>query len=305
MRVALLATTVGLAAAAAAYAAGVLVSSLLARAAMRRGSSAALAARLLPIVGALVAALVVVVPGFALHEPAQANEVPGVLATGLAAAGLILAGSLSRRAFRAWQATRRLLRQWERSAARVELAAGPAPAFRIAHPFPVVAVLGVLRPRLFVEESVLRALTPAELAAVLEHEAAHLRARDNLKRWMLACAPSLGWRTQARALDRAWENATEHEADRCAQGSLELASALVKTARLAPSGTQLHVPAAAFHGGGDVARRVKELVDGGSRPTPRLDWSTVLAALAVVVAAAAPLAWATAHRWAEVLIHLP
>ena len=304
MRVALLAATVGLAGGAAGYILFALVSSLLAPAAMRRGSGAALGARLLPIAAAL-SSLAIVVPGFVMHEPAQANEVPGLLATGLAAAGLMLAASLGRRAFRAWRATRRVLAQWERSAQPVDIPDGPAPAFRIAHPFPVVAVVGVIRPRLFVERSVLQALTPGELSAVLEHEAAHLRSRDNVKRWLIACAPAIGWRRRALQLERAWEDAAEHDADRGANGALDLASALVKTARLAPHGIQLRVPAAAFHGGGDVARRVKELIDGARRPPSRLGWGSLVAALAVALAASAPFAWPIAHRWAEVLIHLP
>jgi Zn-dependent protease with chaperone function len=304
MRVALLAAMVGLAAAAVAYAAFALVASLLARAAMRRGTSATLAVRLLPIAAALVSGLVIVAPGFVLREPADGKEAPGLVATGLAAAGLALAGSLARRAWRARQATRSVLAQWNASARPVAIANGPAPAYRIEHPFPVIAVVGVFRPRLYIEETVLQALTAEELSAVLEHEAAHIRARDNAKRWLLACAPGVGWRRTALALERAWEETSEHDADRGAHGALDLASALVKTARLAPSGVQLRLPAAAFHGGGDVASRVKDLVDGCVARPERLGWGSALLAAVVAATAAAPLLWATAHGWAETIIHL-
>jgi hypothetical protein len=169
-----------------------------------------------------------------------------------------------------------------------------------------VAVVGVIRPRLFVARSVLHALTPGELQAVAQHEAAHVRARDNVKRWLMACAPSLGWRRTALALERAWEEAAEHEAERGAQGALDLASALVKTARLAPLGAHLRVPAAAFHGGGDVARRVQDLVAGAPEALAGRSGTraAVLAAAAALVAAI-PLLWPVAYGWAEALIRLP
>jgi Zn-dependent protease with chaperone function len=303
MRVLVLALTVGLSAAAAGYALGALIATLLSRAAIRRGSAAALAARLLPIVGAVVVALALVVPGFVMHEPAQADERPGLVATLLASAGLLLAGSLVRRAFHTWRATRRVLVEWQASAQPVAMPNGPAPAFRIAHPFPVVAVVGVLRPRLFVARSVLHALTPGELSAVLEHEAAHVRARDNVKRWLMACAPSIGWRRTALA-PAAWEDAAG-DADRGARGALELASALVKTARMAPEGVSLRIPAAAFHGGGDVARRVRELLSGPSQASGRRGSRTALLVDAAALVASAPFLWPIAHHVAEALIHLP
>jgi Zn-dependent protease with chaperone function len=306
MRVALLAVNVGLAAAAAGYAVCALIAVVLSRRAMGRGSSDMLAARLLPTLGGLLAALVLVVPAFVIHEPAQADERPGVLAVALAAAGLLLAGSLARRAFRAWQATRGVLAQWEESAQPLTVPGGPTLAFRIAHPFPVVAVVGVLRPRLFVARSVLHVLTPGELSAVLEHEAAHVKARDNIKRWLMACAPSIGWRGTAVALEKAWESAAEREADRSAHGALDLASALVKTARMALPGAQLRIPAAAFHGGGDVASRVQDLVAGppATSAHPSASWTVLLAAI-VGLLATAPLLWPAVYAWAEAFIHLP
>lgn len=306
MRVALLAAMVGLGSAAAGYAVCAVIASALSRAAVRRGSAAALAVRLLPTAGALLAAFALVVPAFLIHEPAQADERPGLAALLLASAGLLLAGSLLRRAFRAWRATRLVVDEWERSAQPVTMPSVPAPAFGIAHPFPVVAVVGVIRPRLFLARSVLHALTPSELQAVLEHEAAHVRARDNVKRWLMACAPSIGWRPTALSLERAWEDAAEHDADRGARGALDLASALVKTARMAPHGAHLRIPAAAFHGGGDVARRVQDLVGGAPQALagrPRIRFALLAAAAAVAMAV--PLLWPIAYGWAEALIHLP
>jgi Zn-dependent protease with chaperone function len=306
MRLALFACVAGLAATALAYALGVLVSLPLVRGALRLGGAAALALRLVPPAVALIAGCAFVVPGFVLHEPAHSAERPGLTVLLLAAAGLLLAVATARRALRAWHATRRLVARWRRTARPLERPRTPTPAFRIADPYPVVAVVGVLRPRLYLAGSVLRALTPAELSAVLEHEAAHMAARDNLKRWLLACAPSLGWHGAARRLEIAWEQAAEQEADRGSRGALELASALVKTARLAPAAAQLGVPAVAFHAGGDVARRIRSLVEGAPlAPRERKGIRTALLAVVVAGAASLPFAWPLAHRWAETLIHLP
>jgi Zn-dependent protease with chaperone function len=306
MRLALFACIAGLSAAGVGYGACTLVSASLVRAAARLGAGAALALRLLPSAGALLAGAALTVPGFLLYEPARADERPGVTVLLLASAGLLLAASTARRWWLAWRATRRLLGQWSRTARPLEALHGPTPALQIADPFPVVAVVGVLRPRLFLARSVLRALTPRELTAVLQHEAAHLAARDNLKRWLIASAPAIGWRGAALRLEHAWEEAAEREADRGSTSALELASALIKTARMAGRRPGLSVPAAAFHGGGSVARRIQDLVAGrpGSRSARR--WLRAACFVAAVAAAAAvPVAWPLAHRWAEALIHLP
>jgi Zn-dependent protease with chaperone function len=156
-----------------------------------------------------------------------------------------------------------------------------------------------------VARSVLDALTPAELQAVLEHEAAHVHARDNVKRWLLACAPTLGWRRAALGLERAWEEAAEHEADRASGVGLHLASALIKTARLARGGPGPLAPAAAFHGGGNVARRIRELVEARAPLGRRTSLIPLLWLVAGLLAAALPLGWPQAHHWAEILVHLP
>jgi Zn-dependent protease with chaperone function len=262
--------------------------------------------RVLPLAGLVVGALVLMAPAFLLSEPAEANERPGLLASALAAFGLLLVGATLLRALRAWTATRRLVAEWSREAQPIALPGQPAPAFGIAHPFPVVAVVGVFRPRLFIARPVLQALTPEELQAVLAHEAWHVRAGDNVKRWLMACAPTVGFPRVAARLEREWEEVMEIDADRGAGGALELASALVKTARMAPAGADLRVPAAAFHGGGSIARRIDRLVRG-----PRTDRAThpavrvALVAAFVGAVASLPALWPVLHRVGEAVLHLP
>lgn len=269
------------------------------------GDGHALGVRLLPPLGALFAALGLAVPAFLFYEPAPAGERPSLVAIGCALLGLALLGTGLRRGWQTFRATRRLLADWDRVSTAVALTDSTIPAFRIRHEFPIVAVVGVWRPRLFVAESVLDALTPGELRAVLAHEGAHRHSLDNLKRWLLACAPCFGWSAAAHRLERAWQEAAELEADRHADDPLELASALVKTARLASSRVNLPLPVAAFHGGGTIVHRIDQLVNApaaGAAP-PRLPRALVLAGLVTLVVGL-PFVWPWTHTLAEALVHL-
>ena len=109
----------------------------------------------------------------------------------------------------------------------------------------MMALVGVLRPRLLVTRGLVAALTDEELAASIAHEVGHSRARDNLKRLLMRAAPDLLTATPAaRAIERRWASAAEHRADRMAADDspvarCALASALVKVARLTPAMTPL------------------------------------------------------------------
>ena len=148
------------------------------------------------------------------------------------------------RALRSWFATTRLLRDWLASATPIELEHLSAPAFSIPHQFPIIAVVGTIRPRLFIAERVLQSLTGEELMASIAHESGHLNARDNLKRSLLrACRDLLMLIPSGRSLDRAWAEAAEccdyaaNEGEDCLDGA-----ALVKIARMIPSAARPHSP---------------------------------------------------------------
>jgi Zn-dependent protease with chaperone function len=116
----------------------------------------------------------------------------------------------------------------------------------------LIAVIGIIRPRLFVANQVFDTLTAEELSAALQHEAGHLAARDNLKRALMrVCRDMLLLVPFGKNLDREWLEATESAADdhaTCFGGHshIDLASALVKIARLVPAGVRPAVPAGAF-----------------------------------------------------------
>ena len=65
------------------------------------------------------------------------------------------------------------------------------PAFAVATPFPIVAVVGLFRPRLVIARSVLESCTPDELATIVAHEQAHVAHHDNLARALFLLAPDV------------------------------------------------------------------------------------------------------------------
>jgi len=75
-------------------------------------------------------------------------------------------------------ATRTLLRSSEPYAAPLTPAAG-GPEVRLSRALTEPALVGIVRPVLLLPEGIAEQLPPAQLAAVLEHELAHWRRRDN------------------------------------------------------------------------------------------------------------------------------
>jgi Zn-dependent protease with chaperone function len=240
-----------------------------------QGWGAAARARLLfalrvsPLAAAAALAFALIVPAYLLHEPPDSGESVGVKLLILAcvsAAGVLLA---CWRVARTWLATRRLARDWMRRAEPFEVEDAQVPAFRIRHSFPVIAVIGVLRPRLFVASQVFDALTTEELAAALAHERGHVEGRDNLKRALLqAGEDALLHAPLGRSLSRAWQRESEMAADEFAAAAgpaaaLDLASAIVKISKLIPRGARPTLPAGAhLLGDGDdgTSRRVRNLL---------------------------------------------
>jgi len=225
------------------------------------------ALRVFPAVIAVICAGALLLPAYIAHEPRRAVEPVslklGVLAV-ISAAGLLLA---LWRGVAAWVATRRLVKDWLRVAEPVEFDQIRIPAYRLRHQFPVIAIVGAIRPKLFVADHLFLSLTREEMAAAIAHESGHLVARDNLKRAALrACRDSLTIFPCGVSLDRAWASASESAADEHAANgggtvALDLASALVKIARLVPKGVKPTMPASALLiGDADgIAQRVRRL----------------------------------------------
>ena len=234
-----------------------------------------LRAALFPFAAGL-ACVALVVPAWLIYEPRDTQETPGLALVILAAAGLALivvrVGGGARDALR----TRRVVAFFRREGR--ELGGLPAPASRAVYAFPVAALSGLWRPRLLLAESVLGALRREELDAVVAHELAHAKARDNLKRLLLRFSPdplaltSLGQRLRAEFVEAA-EAAADAEA--CARvAPTVLARAILKVARLVPPSGRLDLVLASLHheDEGSLAARIRTLVEtppaAPGQPTP-------------------------------------
>jgi Zn-dependent protease with chaperone function len=214
---------------------------------------------------AIVWIVTFLIPSYVAYEPRSTNE---SISLKLAVLALISAAGISFavwRALRSWWSTRSLLKVWFGAASPIYLKGIDVPSFRFQHAFPIIAVVGMLRPRLFIAEQVLESLSTDELAAAIAHECGHLAAYDNCKRSLLrASRAALLIIPCGRSLDRAWSDASESAADeyaaeRSCTMALNLASALVHIARMIPSGGCHSLPAAVstFLAGGKDTQGVK------------------------------------------------
>ena len=246
--------------------------------------------RLLPAVLALALTAGILAPGYFVHEQRAELEGVGLVLACFAVGGVVLLSASCARiamAVRRGSAARRTLMAASRP---IDLPGSDVPAYAVDAAFPMVAVLGVVRPRLFIAESVLQSCSPHELRAIVEHERAHLRRGDNAMRLLMDATPDLLSFTRAHdAIAAAWHRAVEQRADDAAERRLDLASALVKVARAASGARALDLPASALYRGEDedgiVSSRVRRLVGGRTIPsTPTAD--RVLAGGAVLVGSA-------------------
>jgi hypothetical protein len=234
-----------------------------------------------------------VLPAYGLFEPRGTTErLSPALVGFVILAGVLVAAGLHR-AFVSWLDTRRLERAW-RTAAIGRVRVGiPVRAYQVPTAAPLAALVGIIRPRLFVSDRFLDALTADERQAVLEHEAGHVRSLDNLKRTLMRLAPDwISFSSAGREIETAWAVAAEEEADDHAVGpdrgrSLDLAGALLKAVRLTPVRC---APASNFYDGATVARRVARLLkDAPLRRAPAPPAARPLVWLPAVLAAAALL----------------
>jgi hypothetical protein len=271
---------------------------------VRTASADLLAIRLLPVAGAVVFAVTVVLPAFLSHEPYRDREAAGPLLLILAAFALLTLAHGIWRGCRAWTAARSLLQ-----------ACGPARRCVVENgcmvqvvdiPKPIVGVIGGWRPRVVTAECVISACSRVEFRQVVAHEAAHVSTRDNLKLLLLlACPDALAWTVLGAALTERWRTEAEFAADQRATGDdpqkrLELASALIKVARLFDTGLCARHALTMSVALDDVESRVRQLLAPARATSPRL--SKALASLALLTPVAALPLYAVVHELIETLV---
>jgi len=251
----------------------------------------------------------VFLPSYWRYEPRDFVEGFDVTLTALAVLALAIVGTAVARGLTAWRRAALRTQAWMRAGRPLALADTSMQAYAIDTDAPLMALVGVLRPRLLITRPVLEALTDEELRASVAHELGHWRAWDNLKRLAMRAAPDLLSATgAARSLERRWAAAAEHVADlgagdggdaRCA-----LASALVKVARLTPPGAPFAEPISALVDGGDITARVRRLLDdapAGAEHRP-VHWLALAIPAAVLALGYTPLL-RLVHGVTEVLVN--
>jgi Zn-dependent protease with chaperone function len=270
-----------------------------------------LSLRLLPCVAAIVFVAALFLPSYWRYEPREFVEGFDVTLTALAAIALLIVAASSARGLLAWRSAIRRADAWMQTARPLPIGDAGMAAFAIDEDAPLMALVGVLRPRLFVARCLLDALTAEELAASVAHEAGHRRAWDNLKRLAMRAAPDvLAVAAAARGIERRWASAAEHAADRRAAGDgptrCALASALVKVARLTPPMTPLAEPISTLVDGGEIASRVERLLDDATPAPGRRRavglWLALAIPAAVLAAGYTPLLQVV-HTATEILVN--
>jgi Zn-dependent protease with chaperone function len=272
-----------------------------------------LGVRLFPAAAATLFIAAFFLPSYWMYEPREFAEGFDVTLTSLAAGALIVVAAAGARGIVAWRRAARRTEAWMRAARPVALGHRGVVAFAIDDEAPMMALVGVLRPRLLVTRGLLAALTGEELDASVAHEIGHWRAWDNLKRLGMRAAPDLlAVTSSAHAIERRWAAAAEQAADRRAAGDdnhtrCALASALVKVARLMPPPAPVNEPISTLLDGGEIASRVEHLLDDRALAPSARDHSTgrqiVLAIMTVTLVLGYTPLLQIVHSATEVLVN--
>jgi Zn-dependent protease with chaperone function len=190
------------------------------------------ALRMLPLGASVVITLACTVPSFLMFEPRVIEEpvrdLP--LALGLVGTALVILGVT--KAIVALFRTSRTISHWTNEAELLDLV-NAVPVLRIRPAVPAMTAAGILKQRILLSRSAEFLLSPRELQSAFNHELAHVRRRDNLKKLLLrfVAFPGMG------SLEMVWLEATEMAADDEAVSNaveaLDLAAALIKLSRFA------------------------------------------------------------------------
>ena len=253
--------------------------------------------RALPSLAAAVVVLVIVLPAFVMFEPYREAEPVGPILPALAVLAIAQFAASCWLALTSAIRTRIVARAWLRAGTplNVQPPAG-VPAYAIESLAPIVALVGVFSPKLIAARAVIDACTREELTAIVSHERGHLHARDNMKRWLMACAPdALRWTPIHHEICAAWHDAAEDAADDVATGGddgarVNLATLLVKIARLAAETDWPVATVSPFVQQDGLARRVRRLLEPAveTRRTASTWPLTAVCCSALAVAIASP-----------------
>ncbi len=180
-----------------------------------------------------------------------------------------------------WRRTRRLLartqpyspRRWPDLDAAIAMHPQGRQRLRVLEaPYPVACTVGLWRPRILLSTGMIATLSPAEIRAVIGHEWGHVMRRDPLRVALLQWCSNALWflpivGALAQESTRIMEDAADDVAVALTGQPLELAEALVKTAKAQAPPRWSPVPAL----GGEhvVTERVERLLQVAPVRSPR------------------------------------
>jgi Zn-dependent protease with chaperone function len=273
--------------------------SLIARPAVRMGerirphlaARCLLALRLLPAAGAAFIVVVVCLPSYLWLEPDVPNERVGFGCLAVALLCIAMWGISLARGLGAAAGSRRFLRRCHRAGRPARLPRNTADAWIVDSAAPLLALGGIVRPRLIISRGVVSALSAEQLAAALRHERAHWTSRDNLKRLCILLTPgTLPFAGTNRTLERGWRKFTEWAADdRAVAGSgrrsCALAAALVRVARMTADAPQSGLALQLLGDTDQLSARVDRLLRPAPRSNRRAGRRPILALSAILLMA--------------------
>jgi len=261
--------------------------------------------RVAPLLASAAVMLVLVVPAYVRLEPRSIEEdmaLPVVLALGC----LSLFGVGFFRVVNAQKKSSRVVADWMDGADSLD-AGIPAPIFQARRQAPPLTLVGVCSPRVVVSETTVTLLDKDELRVAVQHEMAHMRFHDNLKKLAFYCSPFPVMTDLESAWGEAAELAADEEAVTNVHEALDLAAALIKLSRLTPVIAGPAFTMGLLSGDKSLVERVERLLnwrDNKSR-APRARWGYTFPAAfgaALIAVAANPPALAQIHRLTEWLV---
>jgi beta-lactamase regulating signal transducer with metallopeptidase domain len=274
------------------------------------------ALRMFPFLLATLFVIGLCVPSYLWLEPAATAERVGLLCVvlGLFGAAIWLA-SLARTAHSLFASLRhnRLCRSVGQE---TRLQGNSSSIVLVEDEAPLLALSGLLRPRLLISRGVLRVLSTEELDAAFRHEHAHRTSRDNAKRLLLLLAPDIiPFVRPHRILEQNWSKFAEWAADDQASGgdscrALSLAAALVHVARMGAAPRLPFLTTPLLVGDRDLSARVDRLLRAdatalpdSSEMQPGLRAVGLLLATCLAALLLTPSALSSVHELLELLLH--
>ena len=278
-------------------------------------ASLLLTLRILPFALATLFVLSLCVPSYLWLEPAATSEEVGLPCVFLGILGASVWLIAIARTAHSLLASVRHNRLCRLAGQEARVPGESSPVVLVENETPLLALSGVLRPRLLISSAVLRSLSAEELDAALRHERAHRTSRDNAKRLLILLAPDiLPFVRLHPALETNWSKFTEWAADdQAAAGdssrAVSLAAALVHVARMGSGPRLPFLSTSLLACDRDLSARVDRLLHtapiqpaNAKPPRHRLRTAAFVAAGVFAALLLVPYALASVHELLEILV---